>query len=144
MSRKFRPARSSISTIQTSGSNFTSRRKIGLHFRVGRRQRGEARRERPGSTLCSLEGALRRRTEQIGRAVEPADANEYGARFLGAASAHDTEYAFDLTAAQVGGDPKRSLETHLPSFRSRGASADCINANGETCDEVPWLLDASP
>ena len=82
---------------------------IGLDFRISSRQRHKARRERTGRPFCSLERALRRWAKQIGSAVEPVDANEYGARFLGAASTQDAEYALDLAAAQIGGDPERSL-----------------------------------
>jgi hypothetical protein len=48
---------------------------------------------------------LRRRPEQIRRAVKPADAHKDGASFLGAAAAHDGIGALDLTAAQISGDP---------------------------------------
>src|SRR5581483_6548995 len=103
--------------------------KISLDFRVGRRQRREARCERPGGPFCGLERALRRRAEQIGGTVEPVDANEYRPRLLGAASAQDAEYALDLAAAQIGGDPKRSLETHVRRSTTRAAAAECITAN---------------
>ena len=96
------------------GIEFDLARQIGLDRFVGRRPLFEARAEGAVGVAHRVEFALRRRAEQIRGAVEPADADEHGAGLLGAAPAHDGGSALDLTAAQIGGNPKRGFQTHRP------------------------------
>ena len=88
------------------GIEFYLARKIGLDHSIRRRSLLETCREAAVGAAAGIEGALRRRPEQIRRAVEPADTHENGAGFFRAAPAHDGEGALDLTAPQISGDPK--------------------------------------
>jgi len=72
-----------------------------------------------------IERRLRGRAVKLRRPVEPIDLDEDGARLLGAAPAHHRERAFDMAAAQVGGNPDARFEAH----RSRAVvfvSRECV------------------
>ena len=119
MSRKFRPCAILDFDNPDIGIEFDLARQIGLDRFVRRRPLFEARAEGAIGVPHRVEFALRRRAEQIRGAVEPADADEHGAGLLGAAPAHDGEGAFDLTAAQIGGNPKRGFQTHRPAHNGK-------------------------
>ena len=113
-SRKLRPGAILYFHDPNVGIEFYLPRQVSFDLRVWRRLTGKARREGPGRSLRRLERALRRRTEQVRSTIEPVDANEKRAGFLGAAAADRAENPLDLTAPQIGGNPKTGFEPHRP------------------------------
>ena len=115
-SRKCRPARSSVSTIQTSGSNrisFASRSSTdGFRHRL-RRCRRENALDRPAVVI----DRLRRRRIQHGIAVEQRHLDEDRAGLLRAAPAHRAEYPLGLAAAQISRHPYAGFQSHGPDDR---------------------------
>ena len=124
------------------GIEFDLARQIGLDRGIGRRPLFEARGEGAVGIAHRVEFALRRRTEQIRGAVEPVDADEHGAGLLGAAPAHDRGEAFDLTAAQIGGNPERGFQTHRSA--SSGRRYNSIQARDrKPCYSSGWPVMAA-
>src|SRR5712691_12848849 len=74
---------------------------------LGLRRRLQASAEEPVRGARIVEHALRRRTEQLRRAVEPVELDENGAGLLGPAPPHRRERAFDVAAPDLGRDPDR-------------------------------------
>ncbi len=110
--RKWRPARSSTSTIQTSGSKRISRVSRSSTLASGAGCGVTHAVNSAVGRMRFVERALRRRAEQLGGAVEPVELDEDRAGLLGAAAAHRREGAFDVAAADIGRDPDRGFETH--------------------------------
>ena len=59
-----------------------------------------------------VEDALRRRTEQLGGAVEPIELDENSPGLLGTTPAHGRKGSFDMTAADIGRDPDCRFQAH--------------------------------
>src|SRR5262245_42281920 len=83
-----------------------------LDLRLRHRRLAEAAEERAIARMSFVEGALRRRTEQLGGPVEPVELDEDRPRLLGAAPPHRREGAVAVTTPHIGGNPDRGLEAH--------------------------------
>src|SRR5262249_47633422 len=59
-----------------------------------------------------VEDALRRRTEQLGGAVEPIELDENRPGLLGTPPAHGRKGSFDVAAADIGCDPDCRFQAH--------------------------------
>src|SRR6185312_16100773 len=70
-----------------------------LDLGLGRGMRRHAGAEQPLRRPPLVECALRRRAIELGSTVEPAELDENGARFLGAAMTHRREGTLDIAAA---------------------------------------------
>ena len=99
-----------------------------LDFGLGGRQFTKASDEEPICGTCIIEGALRRGSEQFGGPVKPIELDEYGSGLLGAAPADGRERAFDVAAADIGGNPDCGFKAHSkvlagPPPRTHGRSS---------------------
>src|SRR6476661_8810242 len=99
-----------------------------LDLGLGRRQLTKASDEEPVCGTCIVEDALRRGSEQFGGPVKPIELDEYGSRLLGAAAADGRKRAFDVAAADIGGNPDCGFEAHSkflagPAPRTHGRSS---------------------
>src|SRR4051794_2829354 len=83
-----------------------------LDLGLGGRQFTKASDEQPVCGTCIVEGALRRWSEQLGGPVKPIELDKYGSGLLGAAPADGRERAFDMAAADIGGNPDCRFEAH--------------------------------
>ena len=86
-------------------------------FGIGIRRRHRLERGAEGAVRrMILEGGLRRRPVQVGRAVETVDLDEDRAGLLGAAPAHRREHALDVAAPHIGGDPESGFQPHAAAI----------------------------
>ena len=129
-SRKCRPALSSVSTIQASGSKRTSlasRSSTAARHRL-RRCRREKAIDRPAVII----DRLRCRHVEHRSAIHQRHLDEDGACLLGPAPAYGAEYAFGLAAAQIGRHPDTRLQSHgiddRPAWNSKLANCVGIHA----------------
>src|SRR5215470_5213983 len=88
---------------------------------LGLRRRLHATAEEPIRGARIVEHALRRRPEQLGRAVKPVELDEDGAGLLCPAPAYRRERALGVAAPDIGRDPDRRFEAHRPSAVPRCA-----------------------
>src|SRR5438094_9844966 len=77
-----------------------------------------------------VEGALRRRTEQLGGTVEPIELDEDRARLLGPTPPHRREGAVAMAAPHIGGNPDRGLEAHGSSHFRKSLRDISVNRQG--------------
>jgi hypothetical protein len=83
-----------------------------LDLRLGGRWFTKASDEEPVCGTCIVKDALRRWSEQLGGAVKTIELDEYGSSLFGTAAANRRERAFDVAAADIGGNPDRRFEAH--------------------------------
>src|SRR5215470_17429963 len=86
---------------------------------LGLRRRLHATAEEPIRGARIVEHALRRRPEQLGRAVKPVELDEDGAGLLCPAPAYRRERALGVAAPDIGRDPDRRFEAHRPLRRAQ-------------------------
>ena len=99
-----------------------------LDLGLGGRQLTKASDEEPVCGTCIVEDALRRWSEQLGGSVKTIELDEYGSGLFGTAPANGRERAFDVAAADIGGNPDRRFEAHCkflagPAPRTHGRSS---------------------
>src|SRR6266511_380362 len=73
----------------------------------------EAAAEQPIRWTRMVEHALRRRAEQLRRAVETVQLDENGPCLLSTAPSHRRERSLDVAAPDIGGNPDRRFQAHL-------------------------------
>src|SRR5215510_11453640 len=99
-----------------------------LDLRLGHGRLAEAADECTVTWMGVVEGALRRRTEQLGGAVEPIELDKDRPRLLGATPPHRREGAVAVAAPHVSGNPDRRFETHGSScVRKEPYISSCWN-----------------
>src|SRR4051812_18577636 len=99
-----------------------------LDLGLGGRQFTKASDEEPVCGTRIVEDALRRRSEQLGGPIKPIELDEYGSGLFGAAPADGRERAFDVAAADIGGNPDCGFKAHSkflagPAPRTHGRSS---------------------
>ena len=118
-SRKCRPARSSISTIQMSESkriSLVSRSSIACSATGA----GVDLRKHAVGWPALVIGGLRRRREQQRVAVEQRQLDEDGARLFRPAPSHDAKNVLGLAAAQIGRHPDVGFDPHAAKATRSG------------------------
>ena len=95
-------------------------RQARFHFRFGAEGCGQDRDKTPLAGAGFLEGRLWSRRIEGGGAVEPRYLDKDRAGFLGAAAAHHSKRAFQVTAAYIGRNPDRTLQPQQATY-STGA-----------------------
>src|SRR5262249_57154246 len=83
-----------------------------LDLRLRSRLLAVAPAEQPIRWMRIVEGALRRRTKQLRRAVEPVQLHENGPSLLSTAPPHAGASPFGVAAAEVGPPPNRRVHAH--------------------------------
>jgi hypothetical protein len=108
-----------------------------LDLRLRGRLLAVAAAEQPIRWMRIVEGALRRRTKQLRRAVEPVQLHENGPSLLSTAPPHGGESSFDVAAAYVGRDPDGRFQAHAGVSSSCLPSASQVLTTCVTRDESP-------